>query len=146
MRDSVWQDLIEIFRKEPGAIDISRDQYRSSTLSKTNKKKSTPDTHPKVVRFWIPKDHRLLTEETYPELQASMWTHLDSAVTTYGQKFLRVSEDNKQLQRLLEHYFLFIFMQMLVQSQVVFAIKKPKSDDFVQKIIDDTLVYIQQKY
>lgn len=145
LRSYVWQDLIEIFRKEPGAMDGSRDQYRSNIPSH-KRKKNNPKNTPTTKKIRIPKDHRLLTEESYPQLQASMWTHIDNAVITYQKKFLRDIENKGENQRLIEHYFLFIFMQMLVKSQVVFDITKPKSSPFIQAVIDDVLVYIQQKY
>jgi hypothetical protein len=126
-------------------MDGSRDQYRFNAHSH-KKKKNSPEDISKTKKFRIPKDHRLLTEESYPQLQASMWTHIDNAVTTYQKKFLRDIENKDDNQRLIEHYFLFIFTQMLVQSQVVFDITKPKSNAFVQTVIDDVLVYIQQKY
>ncbi|EKD44473.1 MAG: hypothetical protein ACD_71C00125G0004, partial [uncultured bacterium (gcode 4)] len=94
----------------------------------------------------LPTGHQLLNKENYDTLKETMWTYLDNIVSTYQKKFLKDSTDSKQTQELINHYFLFIFLQMLIKSQIVFDMKKPKSTPFFQQVIDDCLVYIQKKY
>lgn len=94
----------------------------------------------------LPQDHHLLHEQSYPQLKLTMWTHVDNIVSTYQKNFLSNTNDTNQTKELIDHYFLFIFLQMLIQSKVVFDTKKPKSSPFFQQVIDDCIVYLQEKY
>ncbi|MEI6672473.1 MAG: hypothetical protein WCL02_03850 [bacterium] len=94
----------------------------------------------------LPQDHRLLTPDSYHNFKETIWTHLDNIVGTYEQIFLKDIKSVQQVQSLLDHYFLSIFLQLLIQSQMVFDIKKPKSTVFFQQVINDCLVYLQKKY
>ena len=94
----------------------------------------------------LPQDHRILNEDAYPRLKKTMWTHLDKIVSTYQQKFLKDTKNANQVKELVDHYFLFMFLQMLIQSKVVFDTKKPKSYPFFQQVLDDCLSYLQKKY
>lgn len=44
-------------------------------------------------KVWLPHDHQLLHEESYPKLKGIMWTHIDKVVDTYQKKFLRDTKD-----------------------------------------------------
>lgn len=143
LRSYVWQDLIEIFRKEPGAMDGSRDNYRNTAIRQQKKSaKNTEKGKQKKEKVQLPHDHQLLTKETYPQLQTTMWTYLDNVVNTYKQKFLKDIKDGQQIKGLIDHYFLFIFIQMLVQSKVVFDTKRPQSNPFIQQVIDDCISHL----
>lgn len=75
-----------------------------------------------------------------------MWTHLDKVVSTYQQKFLKDIKNLNQTKELIDNYFLFIFIQMLIQSKIIFDTKRPRPTPFFQQVVDDCLLYIQEKY
>lgn len=146
-------NIILGYRENTGSMDGARDTYRSSSIAKSREKgsnqkiqKNNEKRNIESEKVRLPRDHQLLHEDSYPKLQKTMWTHLDNIVSTYQKKFLRDTKDTNQLQLLIDHYFLFIFLQMLIQSKVVFDTKKPKSNPFFEHVIDDCLIYIQQTY
>ena len=75
-----------------------------------------------------------------------MLIKIDSIVSDYQQKILKDTKDPTQLKCLIDNYFLFIFLQMLIQSKVVFDTKKPRSNPFFVQVLDDCLLHIQEKY
>ena len=126
-------------------MDGARNKYRSA--ARFSSKQEIPEKNKETSeKVRLPQDHQLLHEESYPKLKKTMWTHLDNIVSTYQKKFLKDIKDINQVQGLIDHYFLFILLQMLIQSKVVFDSKKPRSTPFFQQVIDDCLVHLQQKY
>lgn len=121
----------------------SKHKERRSTKEseKNNEKKKQ-----KKEKIQIPRGHKLLTKETYPHLQKTMWTNIDNVLTTYQQKFLKDIDSIEQRKGLIDHYFLFIFIQMLIQSKIIFDSKRPQSNPFFQEVIADCLDHIQKKY
>lgn len=153
LKDDVFHDVIGIFRQTSGTTDGSREHYRSSMISRFQEEKykkqiqkNNEKRKQEKEKVRLPQDHRLLTPDTYPKFKETMWTYLDNVVSTYEQIFLKDSKSITQVQSLLDHHFLSIFLQTLIQSQMVFDIKKPKSTVFFQQVIDDCLLYLQKKY
>ena len=130
-RDQYWNTIKSSTRKS---------KYDKKTLKLAEKKKQAKE------KVRLPKDHQLLNEESYQKLTTTIWTHLDKVVTTYQQKFLKDVHNSDEMFGLIDHYFLFIFIQMLIQSKIVFDIKKPQSNTFVKQVLDDCLLYLQEKY
>ncbi len=146
-------DLIFGYREPSSVMDCSRDQYRYQFAARVREEQYEKKQQARIEKMKIakekvqlPRNHSLLNKESYPELQQTMWTHLDKVVSIYQEKFLKDKLNISQLTGLIDHYFLFIFLKMLKQSKVVFDTKKPSSNPFIVQVIDDCLMYIQNKY
>ena len=153
LRDEIWFTLLFGERDLTWPMEWARDQYRATARSSTRQSKYdkkmlklAEKRKQAKEKVWLPKDHQLLNEETYPKLKKTIWTHLDKVVTTYQQKFLKDIYNSDEICGLIDYYFLFIFIQMLVQSKIVFDTKKPQSNPFIKQVLDDCLLYLQEKY
>lgn len=153
LRGDVWFDIVFGYRDISWGMEGGRDNYRLSEGLKNRMlsydeivEKNAEKRKKQKEKVWLPSNHQLLNKENYDTLKETMWTYLDTVVSIYQKKFLKDTTDSKQVQELINHYFLFIFLQMLIKSQIVFDMKKPKSTPFFQQVIDDCLVYIQKKY
>ena len=145
LKGSVWFDLLFGESALSWDIDWARDQYRMTTLSKSNQANHQKNNQQKR-KIHIPKNHQLLSKENYSKFKTTLLTHLDNVLAVYQQKFLKDANDSNWIKWLVEHYFLFMFIQTLMQSKCIFDIKKPKPDVFFQELIDDFLLHIQQKH
>lgn len=153
LRNEIRFTLIFGERNLSWPMDGSRDTYRASVRNSTRQQnyekriqKNIEKRKKEKEKVWLPQDHQLLNEESYSKLKKTMWTYIDKVVITYQQKFLRDDAKIDQVRELLDHYFLFIIMEMLIQSKIVFDTKKPKSYPFFQQVLNDCLVYLQNKY
>jgi hypothetical protein len=150
LRESVWIDFMFGEREYDTSGEIGREFYRNDAIAKNRKAMkehiSEKKLNKKTEKVRLPQNHHLLHEDSYPKLKQTMWTQLDIIVNTYKQKFLKDIKDINQAKELIDHYFLFIFLQMLVQSKVVFDSKKPKSTPFFHQVICDCLLYIKDTY
>ncbi len=153
LRTSVWLHVIFGYRTPPQQIDGSRDQYRYKIAANNQEAKYEKQLQEKNEQIKIakekvplPMDHILLNEQSYPELKTTLLAHIDTRVDMYQKRFLKDTKDISELTVLIDNYFLFIFLQTLIQSKVVFDIKKPRSNPFFEQVLADCLLHIQEKY
>ncbi len=153
LRQTLRFNLIFGERELASSSGGSREQYRLHAASQEKEarwekklQKLAAARKAEKEKVVLAHGHKLLNRESYQKLRPSILTHIDNAVDTYKQKFLRDGDGIDLLQRLIDHYFLFILMQMFLESNVVIDSKRPTTNPFFLEFIEDCKQHIREKF
>lgn len=94
-------------------------------------------------KIWLAHDHKLCTPQSFEFLEPKYFITLNVTINNYCQKFLIDKKDKEALAYFINRYFIFIFINTLLQSKLVFEFRSKRWNNFFREVWQKTVQYLK---
>lgn len=153
LRQDLWFDIIFWERDISWSADCSRENYWHEYISRTKEEryqkkieKHVKEQKKQKEKVWLPKNHRLVTDENYKSFVQDIGSTMEKLSSKYTKLLSKENTDPEIVKQIIERYFLYLLVWSLIEQQIVFDIKSSKWGKWLELVIQELVQYFHEKY